>query len=78
MLRMLEDNVIHIGVATDHGFASFRNKLWPDYKNSEGIELDLLRQFHLLEDALEAFGINAPRFSRRVPASVKNFPVLGF
>ena len=47
----------HIGVATDHVIESFRNDLWPGYKTSEGIEPELLSQFHLLEESLTAFGV---------------------
>jgi len=47
----------HVGVATDHVIESFRNELWPGYKTSEGIEPELLSQFHLLEDVLTAFGV---------------------
>jgi 5'-3' exonuclease len=47
----------HVGVATDHVIESFRNELWPRYKTGEGIEPELLSQFHLLEDALTAFGV---------------------
>src|SRR5256712_11087183 len=54
---MLESGVTHIGIATDHVIESFRNDLWPGYKTSEGVELDLLAQFPLLEDVLTAAGI---------------------
>ena len=47
----------HVGVATDHVIESFRNNLWPGYKTSEGIDPELLSQFHLLEEALTAFGV---------------------
>ena len=47
----------HVGVATDHVIESFRNNLWPGYKTSEGIEPELLSQFHLLEESLVAFGV---------------------
>jgi 5'-3' exonuclease len=47
----------HIGVATDHVIESFRNDLWPGYKTGEGIDPALLSQFHLLEEALVAFGV---------------------
>jgi 5'-3' exonuclease len=47
----------HVGVATDHVIESFRNNLWPGYKTGEGIEPDLLAQFHLLEDVMTAFGV---------------------
>lgn len=57
VLGMLEADVTHIGVATDHVIESFRNELWPGYKTSAGIEPDLLSQFHPLEDALRALGV---------------------
>jgi 5'-3' exonuclease len=57
VLGMLESGTTHIGVATDHVIESFRNDLWPGYKTSEGIEPDLLAQFHPLEDALVALGV---------------------
>ena len=47
----------HIGVATDHVIESFRNDLYPGYKTGEGIDPNLLSQFPLLEQALEAFGV---------------------
>jgi len=54
---MLESGVSHIGVATDHVIESFRNDLWPGYKTSEGVDLRLLAQFPLLEEALEGMGV---------------------
>src|ERR1700741_5090047 len=53
-LQMIEKGATHIGVATDHVIESFRNTLWPGYKTGEGIEPALWRQFHPLEEALEA------------------------
>ena len=47
----------HIGVATDHVIESFRNDMWPGYKTGDGIEPDLLSQFHLLEETLSVFGV---------------------
>ena len=44
-------------MATDHVIESFRNRLWPAYKTGAGIEPDLLAQFQLLEDALQALGV---------------------
>ena len=35
---------------------SFRNRLWPGSKTSQGIEPDLFAQFQLLEDVLTAAG----------------------
>ena len=54
---MLEDGATHLGVATDHVIESFRNELWPGYKTGAGIDPDLLAQFPLLEEALEALGV---------------------
>ena len=57
VLSMLEDDVTHLGVATDHVVESFRNQLWPGYKTGAGIDPTLSGQFHPLEDALEALGV---------------------
>jgi 5'-3' exonuclease len=57
MLSMLEQGATHIGVATDQVIESFRNDLWPGYKTSAGVPPELLAQFPLLEDALEALGV---------------------
>ena len=57
MLRLLEQGVTHLGVATDHVIESFRNGLWPGYKSSAGLDPALLGQFGLLEVALEAMGV---------------------
>lgn len=56
-LEMIEDGATHLGVATDHVIESFRNDLWDDYKTGEGVDPDLLAQFHPLEEALGAMGI---------------------
>ena len=57
MLFMLEGGVTHLGVATDHVVESFRNDLWPGYKTGAGVAPDLLAQFPILENALEALGV---------------------
>jgi 5'-3' exonuclease len=57
VLQMIEKGATHIGVATDHVIESFRNRLYPGYKTSAGIEPALLAQFHPLEDALAAMGV---------------------
>ena len=57
VLQMIEDGATHVGVATDHVIESFRNRLWPGYKTSEGVERALLAQFHPLEEALAAMGV---------------------
>jgi 5'-3' exonuclease len=57
MLRLLEQGVTYLGVATDHIIESFRNAMWPGYKSSAGLDPQLLGQFGLLEVALEAMGV---------------------
>ena len=57
VLQMLENDVVYLGVATDHVIESFRNRLWPDYKTGAGIEPALFSQFHPLEEALAAMGV---------------------
>jgi len=57
VLSMIERGATHIGVATDHVVESFRNDLYPGYKTSEGVPPELLSQFPILEEALEAMGV---------------------
>src|SRR4029077_13652889 len=57
VLSMIEGGATHIGVATDHVVESFRNDLYPGYKTSEGVPPELLSQFPILEEALEAMGV---------------------
>src|SRR2546421_9842882 len=57
VLSMIERGATHIGVATDHVVESFRNDLYPGYKTSEGVPPELLAQFAVLEEALEAMGV---------------------
>jgi 5'-3' exonuclease len=57
VLQMIESEVTHVGVATDHVIESFRNGLWPGYKTGDGIEPALLAQFHPLEEGLAAMGV---------------------
>src|SRR5438552_14393372 len=54
---MIAGGATHLGVATDHVIESFRNDLYPGYKTSEGVPAELLSQFPILEDALEAMGV---------------------
>jgi 5'-3' exonuclease len=56
-LQMLEEGSTHLGVATDHIIESFRNDLWPGYKDGTGIEPALRAQFHPVEEALDALGV---------------------
>ncbi|HEX6976539.1 MAG TPA: 5'-3' exonuclease H3TH domain-containing protein, partial [Vicinamibacterales bacterium] len=57
ILGLINKGATHVGVATDHVIESFRNRLWRGYKTGAGIEPDLLGQFQLLEDALDALGV---------------------
>lgn len=57
VLSMIEKGATHLGVATDHVVESFRNDLYPGYKTSEGVQKELLSQFPILEEALEAMGV---------------------
>jgi 5'-3' exonuclease len=57
VLSMLERGVTHLGVATDHVVESFRNDLYSGYKTSEGVPADLLSQFPILEETLDAMGV---------------------
>jgi 5'-3' exonuclease len=49
--------VTHVGVAFDHVIESFRNDLYPGYKTSAGVDLKLLAQFPLAEQAVSALGL---------------------
>ena len=63
LLSMVEEGATHLGVATDHVIESFRNDLWPGYKTGDGIDPDLLAQFHPLEDAMESMGVTVWRMT---------------
>ena len=57
VLSLIKRGATHLGVATDHVVESFRNDLYPGYKTSEGVPPELLSQFPMLEEALEAMGV---------------------
>jgi 5'-3' exonuclease len=57
VLTMVDQGATHIGVATDHVVESFRNNLYAGYKTSEGVDPQLLSQFPILEQALQAMGV---------------------
>jgi 5'-3' exonuclease len=57
ILSLIGEGATHVAVATDHVIESFRNELWRGYKTGDGIEPELLSQFHPLEDALSAMGV---------------------
>jgi 5'-3' exonuclease len=55
-LALLEQGATHVAVATDHVIESFRNDLWPTYKDGAAVDPHLKAQFPVVEDALRAFG----------------------
>ncbi len=57
VLGLLEEGATHVAVATDHVIESFRNQLWPGYKDGSGLPEDLTSQFPLVEEALDAMGV---------------------
>ncbi len=57
VLSMMEAGATHLGVATDHVVESFRNDLYAGYKTSEGVAPELLSQFPILEEGLQAMGV---------------------
>ena len=52
-----EDGATHLGCATDRVIRSFRNDLYPGYKTEAGVPPELLAQFPVAEEAIEALGI---------------------
>ena len=57
MLLLSDPEVTHVGVAFDHVIESFRNKLYPGYKSSEGVDPVILNQFGLAEKMVSALGL---------------------
>ncbi|OFW52297.1 MAG: 5'-3' exonuclease [Actinobacteria bacterium RBG_16_70_17] len=51
------EGVTHLGAAFDTVIRSFRNDLFPGYKTEAGVPADLLAQFPLAEEGLEALGV---------------------
>jgi 5'-3' exonuclease len=57
-LRLLaEDGLTHVAAAFDSVIESFRNEMYPGYKDSTGMEQELLDQFPLAERAMRAIGV---------------------
>jgi len=52
-----EPGVTHLAASFDTVIESFRNDMFPAYKSSAGMDPDLLAQFPVAEDALEAIGV---------------------
>jgi 5'-3' exonuclease len=57
LFLLREEGATHLGCATDRVIESFRNDLFPGYKSSAGMPLELLAQFPIAEAAVEALGI---------------------
>jgi 5'-3' exonuclease len=56
VLELVAGGATHVGIATDHVIESFRNDLWAGYKTSAGMPPELLAQFPVVEEVLEAAG----------------------
>ena len=56
-IQLIADGATHIGVASDHTIESFRNELFPAYKDSAEMPPELLAQIPLMEEALMALGV---------------------
>ncbi|MGA1345444.1 MAG: 5'-3' exonuclease [Ilumatobacteraceae bacterium] len=56
-IQLLADGATHLGVASDHTIESFRNDLFPAYKDSAEMPPELLVQIPLMEEALTALGV---------------------
>lgn len=57
LFLLREQGATHVGCATDRVIESFRNDLFPGYKSSAGMPRDLLDQFPIAEQAIEALGV---------------------
>ena len=57
MLLLSDPEVKHVAVAFDHVIESFRNKLYPGYKSSVGVDPIILNQFPLAEKLVSALGL---------------------
>jgi 5'-3' exonuclease len=57
LFLLREEGATHVGCATDRVIESFRNDLFPGYKSSIGMDPDLLAQFPIAEEAIEALGV---------------------
>ncbi len=52
-----DQGATHVGCATDRVIQSFRNELYAGYKTDAGVPPELLAQFPIAEDAIEALGL---------------------
>jgi 5'-3' exonuclease len=56
LVLLREEGATHVGCATDRVIRSFRNDLYPGYKTEAGVPPELLAQFPIAEQAIEALG----------------------
>jgi 5'-3' exonuclease len=56
-LQLLSNGATHVAVSIDSVIESFRNDLWDGYKDSSGMEPEILEQLPLLEEAMQALGV---------------------
>jgi 5'-3' exonuclease len=52
-----DQGATHVGCATDQVIRSFRNELYVGYKTDAGVPPELLAQFPIAEEAMEALGL---------------------
>jgi len=57
LVLLKEPGVTHVAAAFDSVIESFRNDMYPSYKDGTGIEQELLDQFPLAERAMRAIGV---------------------
>jgi 5'-3' exonuclease len=57
LFLLREEGATHVGCATDRVIESFRNDLYPGYKTSTGMPVELLAQFPIAEEAVDALGL---------------------
>jgi 5'-3' exonuclease len=57
LFLLREEGATHVGCATDRVIESFRNDLFAGYKSSAGMPPELLAQFPIAEEAIEALGL---------------------
>ena len=60
-LSLLTEGVTHLGAAFDTVIRSFRNDLYDGYKTEAGVPEELLAQFPIAEDGMEAIGVTVWR-----------------
>lgn len=57
LMLITNSGATHIACAFDHVIESFRNDLFAGYKTGEGVDAELLNQFPLAEEAVDAMGL---------------------